>query len=110
MFGQNIIKAVSTASKIPSENLPTYPRKKAPTLKPDVGKRVKALRDWRDHQANRMDIDPALLFTNALISTIAVRNPGNYKSLSKISELRSWQKNEFGKSILKILNRVNHKR
>jgi ribonuclease D len=110
MYGQNIIKAINTASKIPSENLPTYPRKKAPSLKADVGKRVKALRDWRDHQANRLDVDPALLFTNALISTIAVRNPGNFKSLSKIKEMKNWQINEFGQSILKILNRVNHKR
>ncbi len=109
MYGQSIIKSVSAALKIPSENLPTYPRKKAPAVKPDAGKRVKALRDWRENQANRLNIDPALLFTNALISTIAVKNPGNFKSLSKISELKSWQKNEFGKSILKILNRVNHK-
>ena len=109
MYGQNLIKVVNTALKIPSENLPTYPRKKAPTVKPDVGKRVKALKDWRDHQANRLDIDPALLFTNALISTIAVNNPGNFKSLSKIKEMKSWQKNEFGKEILKILNQVNQK-
>ena len=109
MYGRNIIEAVSTASKIPSENLPTYPRKKAPSLKADVGKRVRALRDWRDHQANRLDVDPALLFTNALISTIAVRNPGNFKSLSKIKEMKNWQINEFGKEILKILNRINQK-
>ena len=109
MYGQNIIKAVGTAVKIPSENLPTYPRRKAPSVKPDVGKRVKALRDWRDDQADRLKIDPALLFTNALISTIAVKNPGNIKSLSKIKELKNWQISEFGKEILKILNKVNQK-
>lgn len=110
MYGQDIIKTLNAALKIPAEDLPTYPRKKAPSVKPDVGKRVKALRDWRNQQANRLDIDPALLFTNALISTIAVKNPVNLKSLSKIGELKSWQKNEFGASIVKILNRVNHKR
>ena len=109
MYGQNLIKAVNAALKTPSENLPTYPRKKAPTVKPDVGKRVKALRDWRDHQADRLEVDPALLFTNALISTIAVKNPGNFKSLSKIKEMKGWQKNKFGKDILKTLNKVNRK-
>lgn len=109
MYGQNIIKAVSAVLKTPSENLPTYPRIKAPTVKPDVGKRVKALKDWRDDQAKRLNVEPALLFTNALIGTIAVRNPGNFKALSKINELKNWQKKEFGKSILNILNRVNRK-
>ena len=109
MYGQNILKAVQKAIKIPSESLPKYPRKKAPTIKPHVGKRVKALREWRDHQADRLEIDPALLFTNALISTIAVKNPDNFKALSKISELKNWLKTEFGQDITKILNRVNHK-
>ena len=109
MYGQNLIKTVNAALETPSEKLPTYPRKKAPAVKPDVGKRVKALRDWRGHQANRLDVDPALLFTNALISTIAVKTPANFKSLSNIKEMKSWQKNEFGKDILKILSRVNQK-
>jgi ribonuclease D len=109
MYGQNIIKTVQKAIKIPSESLPKYPRKKAPTVKPHVGKRVKALREWRDHQADRLEIDPALLFTNALISAIAVKNPDNFKALSKISELKNWLKTEFGEDITKILNRVNHK-
>jgi ribonuclease D len=109
MYGQSIIKAVGTALKIPAENLPAYPRKKAPSVKPDVGKRVKALRDWRDNQANRLNMDPALLFTNSLIRTIAVKNPGSFKALLKIKEMKSWQKHEFGNDIVKILNRVNRK-
>lgn len=109
MYGQGLLNAIQAAIKLPAEDLPTYPRKKAPAVKPDVGKRVKALRDWRDHQAHRLKVDPPLLFTNALISTIAVKSPDNFKALSKINELKNWQKKEFGKDITKILNKVNHK-
>ena len=109
MYGQNILKAVQKAIKIPSESLPKYPRKKAPTIKPHVGKRVKALREWRDHQADRLEIDPALLFTNALISTIAVRSPDNSKSMSKIRELKDWQKKEFGADIVAVIKQTSAK-
>jgi ribonuclease D len=110
MYGQSILKALRAVAKIPADSLPTYPRKKAPTVKPDVGKRVKALREWRDHRANQLQIDPSLLFTNALISTIAVRNPRSHTSLSKLKELKYWQKKEFGNDLVKVLNKVNHKR
>jgi ribonuclease D len=107
MYGQNILKAVQKAIKIPTESLPKYPRKKAPTVKPHVGKRVKALREWRDHQAGRLEIDPALLFTNALISTIAVKSPDNSKTLSRIRALKNWQKKEFGADIVAVIKQTS---
>jgi ribonuclease D len=109
MYGRNIIQTVREAMKIPAEKLPVYPRARAPAVKPAVGQRVKALRDWRDHQAVRLNIDPALLSTNALIRTIAVKNPANLKALSRITELKNWHQEEFGADILKILKAVNHK-
>jgi ribonuclease D len=109
MYGQGILKAVQKASQIPSEKLPTYPRKKAPAVKPDVGKRVKALREWRDRRASRLQVDPSLLFTNALISTIAVKSPVNTKSLSKIKELKQWQIEKFGPEIIAILKQTSAK-
>ena len=110
MYGQSVVNAVNEAARIPAENLPVYPRKKAPSVKPDVGKRVKTLREWRDQQAHHLSIDPSLLFTNALISTIAVKNPDSHKALSKLKEIKNWQKKEFGKDLVKVLKQVNQSR
>jgi ribonuclease D len=74
-------------------------------MAPQVGKRVKALKDWRDSQANKLKIEPSLLFTNALIGTIAVQNPTTLKELSKIKDLKNWQKKEFGREVIAILNK-----
>jgi ribonuclease D len=106
MYGQHIINTIRTAMKLPSGTWPKYPRKKAPVVRPDVGKRVKAIRDWRNRRAKMLKIDPALLFTNALISAIAVQNPIDIKALSKINDMKRWQKKEFGKDVIHILSKV----
>jgi ribonuclease D len=103
MYGQQFLDAIGTAMQLPSESLPKYPRKKAPPMAPQVGKRVKALKDWRDSQAKKLKIDPALLFTNALIGTIAVKNPTTLRAISKLKDMKNWQKREFGREIIAIL-------
>jgi len=106
MFGQQLLKAIRSASKLSSESLPTYPRKKAPPIAPRVGRRVKELKDWRDSQSQNQKIDPSLLFTNALISTIALQNPKTLKALSSVKEIKNWQKKKFGNEIIDIMSKL----
>jgi ribonuclease D len=106
MYGQNLLTAIQAALNLPSEDLPVYPRKKLPTVKPEVGKRTKRLKTWRDERAKKLDIDPALLLTNAQINAIAVQQPFNPKQLHKINEMKNWQKNTFGNDIIEILAKV----
>jgi ribonuclease D len=103
MFGQGVIDAIARAMKLPSNVLPVYPRKKAPIVSVAVAKRVRALRQWRDTQAKKLTIDPALILTKSLISTLAFQRPLNLRHLSKIKELRRWQVEEFGNDILTLI-------
>ncbi|MGD8763488.1 MAG: ribonuclease D, partial [Desulfobacteraceae bacterium] len=75
MYGQNLLTAIQAALRLPEDDLPDYPRKKVQTVKPDVGKRTRTLKTWRDEQAKKMDIDPALLLTNVQINAIALQQP-----------------------------------
>jgi ribonuclease D len=106
MYGRDVIAAITRAMKIQQGNFPVYPRRKAPVIPAAVAGLVKALRIWRDKRANELDIDPALICTKALISAIAVQKPQSLANLGKISEMKNWQRTEFGRDILNVLEQA----
>jgi ribonuclease D len=107
MYGQNLMTAIQTARKLPNGDLPVYPRKRVQTVKPEVGKRTRTLKIWRDERAKKMDIDPALLLTNAQINAIAVQHPFDRNQLHKINEMKNWQKKEFGSEIVAVIKQAS---
>ena len=105
MYGNAMVNAVRNALKTPWEDLPIYPRKKAPVLASAVRERVKALKCWRDARAEALEIEAGLLCNNALISDIAIRNPGHPQDLTAIENMKNWQRDTFGKEILQVLRK-----
>jgi ribonuclease D len=106
MYGSAVIAAIQEAMQIEPENLPVYPRKKSPRVPLVVAGRVKALRSWREAQVDRLAIDPALICTKALMSAIAQQKPRKVSDLSAITEMKNWQKKEFGQDIVQVLRKV----
>jgi len=106
MYGSGVIKAVRAAMQMSPEQLPVYPRRKSPRVPLVVAGRVKALKQWRDKQAQRLAIDPALILTKALINAIAVQKPLQLSDLSNITELKNWQRKEFGQDIVQVMKRI----
>ena len=107
MYGRRVTAAIERASKIPPKELPVYPRKKSPKVPLSIARRVKALKIWRESQVQKLAIDPALICTKSLISTIAVQRPKTLAELYAIKEMKNWQKKEFGQGILEALNQVH---
>ncbi len=105
MFGNHVIDIVAGALQIPQNKLPLYPKRRAPRVDASVAARVKALKSWRDSKSQMLKIDPGLLCNNLLISTVAVQNPLNVKTLDNIEELKNWQRNEFGLEIIALLRK-----
>jgi ribonuclease D len=103
MFGRLVLEAINSALIIPKNDLPVYPRHKAPRVPASAAERVKSLRKWRDSQAKKLSMDPSLILTKSLISTLAVQWPKKMSDLSRIKEIKKWQTREFGKEILKVL-------
>ena len=103
MYGRGLLTVIQDALKISADELPAYPRKKTRRVPLAVAGRVKALRKWRDEQVQRLAIDPALICSKALISTIAVRRPLKLSELAAIKEMKNWQKKEFGRDIVGVL-------
>lgn len=105
MYGRQVLAALNSAIKIPSKDLPVYPRRKAPRVPAAAAQRVKFLKKWRDQRAQELALDPALILTKSLISTLAVQWPQQSSDLSRIREIKQWQIREFGQDILEVLGR-----
>jgi ribonuclease D len=92
--------------KIPESEFPVFPSKKPPVLPNGVPAKIKALKSWRASKASALEIDPGILCNNALITAIAVKNPGDSKSLETVKEMKNWQKQAFGREIMGVLKKV----
>lgn len=103
MYGRQVLVAMNSALKIAPKDLPVYPRRKALRVPAAAAERVKYLRKWRDRQAKKLSIDPSLILTKLLISTLAVQRPLKLTDLSRIKEIKKWQIREFGEEILEVL-------
>jgi ribonuclease D len=106
MYGSKIIQTINDAMQIAPKNLPVYPRKKSPKVPLVVAGRVKALKQWRDARAAKLEVDPALVCTKSLISTIALQKPRKISGLAAIPELKNWQRKEFGHEIVQLMNQL----
>ena len=106
IYGKALVETINKAIKIPEDKLLVYPRKKAPVLSHRVPKRVEELKKWRYEKAKELEVDSAIICNNALITSIAVLNPSNSNSLETIKNMKSWQKQEFGKEIIAALSKV----
>ncbi len=103
MHGPALIKAVGKAVALPANNLPVYPRKRAPRLPGGVPERVTALKAWRDRKAAELDLDPGLLLNKTLIQAIAVSKPQRRKDLAAIADIRQWRCQAFGPELLSLM-------
>ena len=106
MYGSELMAVIQQALQIPADELPVYPRQKAPSLTPAVPLRIKALKKWRDKKAKTLDLEPGVLLNKSLMTALATEKPADPDSLETIADLKQWQKQQFGPEILKVLNHV----
>ena len=108
MYGSDLLKVVAKTLKIPESELPVFPSQKPSVLPNGVPAKIKVLKSWRASKASALDIDPGMLCNNALITAIAVKNPGDSKSLETVKEMKNWQKQAFGTEIIRALKRASN--
>jgi ribonuclease D len=107
MYGNDLIMVVAKTLRIPESELPVFPSQKPPVLPNGAPAKIKALKFWRASKANALKIDPGMLCNNALITALAVKNPGDSKSLDAVKEMKNWQKQAFGAEIIRVLKKTS---
>ncbi|TYT73640.1 ribonuclease D [Desulfobotulus mexicanus] len=103
MHGPVLLQCIQGALALPETELPVYPKTRAARIKPLVSMRIKAMKDWRDALAEKLDMDPALLCNKALLTRLAQLNPASMDVLETIPEMRKWQRDVLGEGLLQVL-------
>lgn len=102
-FGRDILREINEAVSVPEMDLPMYPRKKKPSTKPEVPKRIDRLKEWRDKIAQSLCLDPPILLNKALLTELAIKKPECTEDFALIQGMKNWQINEFGDQIIEQL-------
>ena len=105
-LGRPLLETIHETLNLPEEELPTYPRKPRPAYDHKVTKRIKALREWREHSASSLGIDSALALSNAQIRALALEHPDHSQALERMTEIKNWQKHLFGPEICDLLKTI----
>lgn len=103
-MGKIILDKVEEALKIPEKDLPRYPKQESKPVEPVLNKNIKALKDWRNKTAGKLELDPSLLCTNAQIQSLVQACPEDVSRLRKMDILKKWQVNLFGKEVCRLFN------
>jgi len=103
IYGKQLGAIVKKANQLAPADLPVYPRKRRPPISAKVPERIDAIKAWRDAVAERLQLDPALLFNKALMTAIAVNKPADIQGLRSIEGVRNWQAASFGQDLLTVL-------
>jgi ribonuclease D len=65
--------------------------------------RFEALRTWRNTTAELRGVEPDIVMTNQILWAVACRNPRSQADLAREDLLASWQVNEYGNDLLRVV-------
>jgi ribonuclease D len=99
----SLLEAVARGLAVPAAELPAIPREPRPVVPEPVRRRREALKVWRNAEAVRLALDPALVLPQRLIDRLADDRPRDLEALARVEGLRRWRAEAFGPAMLKAL-------
>ncbi len=103
-LARGIRKAISEGKSAKPPKRPTSPRQ--PRIprgeREGISSRLSKLKQWRIGHGKHLSLDPALLWPMKSLQRIA-RSPDKLESELRDPEVRQWQREEFGKSLRRVL-------
>jgi len=103
MYGKICVEAITKAISLDHKALPSYPKTRRPKKNVIVQERIIRLKKMREKLSAAIGIEPGFLLNNAVIGSIAFKNPATSEDLLKIEHVRHWQVEAIGNDILSIL-------
>ncbi len=95
-----VLAAIERGLALPDDALPVRERGERTTVSAAARKRIDALRVWRDDQAGRSQLDPAIVMSQKLIERIAAAAPRTRAELAAVDGVRQWRVTEWGDALL----------
>jgi ribonuclease D len=69
----------------------------------EMEERFRRLREWRNQQAETLNVEPFIVASNRLLVTLAREAPDSLDTLRKVPGIGRWRIDEYGGEILKAL-------
>lgn len=95
-----VTAAIARGLALPERELPNLKAGERTTLAPAAKRRVTALRAWRDAEAARSRLDPAIVMSQRVIERVATAAPRTLDELAAIDGVRRWRVSEWGPALL----------
>ena len=94
--GAELVAVVRATGETPESDWPRIERRRRERPDPAVERRLTALKQLRAERAPAVGFDPGLVCPNAVLAAIAREAPGTPDDLSRIPDLRRWQREIMG--------------
>ena len=95
-----ILAGIERALDLPEDELPAPPPRDRQPVSAATRRRVDALKAWRDAQATRAGLDPAIVMPVRLIERVAASAPQTLEALAAVEGIRQWRVAEWGAAVL----------
>lgn len=95
-----VFAAIERGLDLPDDELPDRPRGERPASNPGAKRRADALREWRDREAERSNLDPAVVMPQKLIERLAAAAPRTIEQLEAVDGIRRWRVQAWGPELL----------
>jgi ribonuclease D len=102
--GRELLAAVQRGLELPESELPRVERGVRRPPDPAYEARLERLKVRRNELATTYDLAPGVLCPNGTLEAIARAEPPSLDALRNIPEIRRWQVEEFGASLLDALS------
>jgi ribonuclease D len=91
--------------EVPDAELPGFPPPRRWNRDPELEARTERLKAARTRRADALGLDPGFLMSRAVLEEIARRMPEAPEQLLEIPEVRRWQVEALGDTLLEALRR-----
>jgi ribonuclease D len=101
--GREILAAVERGMEVPEAELPRWPRSPRWERDPELEGRVEALKNARNREAEKLDLDPGFIMSRAQLEEVARARPRTPEALAAVNGVRRWQLEAIGEALLGVL-------
>ena len=102
-YGEGILEAAAKGMAVAAKELPCFPRQPRRLRERQQEERLQILKQWREHRAKALGLEPGILANNTLLETLSDADVENVGEDICAVPMKRWQRELFWGEILTLL-------
>jgi ribonuclease D len=100
-YSRELLEVIGRGLEVPESELPRFPQPRRWDRDPEAELRTERLKAIRTRRAEELGLDPGFLMARNVLEEIARCRPGSLEELEQVPEVRRWQIEALGESLLR---------